>query len=208
MWQLRFDSPLDAWAVVPAPDEHERRREWGLTVADAVRTNWGANEDAHFSEVLVQVLDRLQRSRPEGTLVDLVAWPTRSPLPVRVTFQLAATDGVSTDWGSLGFEASPYLQGPFGEGVQYSRRVAPELARGVASIDAVIVFDRGDLALVVRVHTCPLETYTTAAAAIADLIDSCVLKDSTGQSFVTGKSKYRVADGSDVWPEEGIGIRV
>ncbi|MGP6170258.1 hypothetical protein ACTU6V_03495 [Microbacterium sp. A204] len=207
MWELRFDGPLDAWAVVPAPDEHERRRQWGVVVADMVREYWEADEDARFSDALDQVLEMLQRSRPEGTLADLVTWPTHSPLPVRVTFHVAADDG-ATEWESLGFEASPYLSSPFGEGIQYSRRIAPELTQGSASIDAAIIFDRGDAALVVRVHACPLDAYMMAAPAIAETIDSCVLTDSTGNAFATGKREHLLPADSDQWLEEGTGIGV
>lgn len=207
MWQLRFDSPLDAWAVVPAPDEHERRRVWGSVVADAVKAHWKIDEGERLAELLGEVLDELQRSRPVGALADLVTWPTRSPLPVRVTFHVV-TDDRAVEWASLGFEASPYLQSPFGEGVQYSRRIAPELAQGIASIDAVIVFGRGNEALVVRVHACPVDAYMMAAAAIAELIDSCVLADSTGRPFTTGRSEYLVPGEADQWPEEGTSIGV
>ena len=207
MWQLRFDAPLDAWAVVPAPDEHERRREWGAVVANAVRTHWRIEDDARFSDALDRVLDMLQRSRPEGTLSDFVTWPTRSPLPVRVTFHVAA-ENQTTEWASLGFEASPYLDSPFGEGVQYSRRISPELTEGVASIDAAVVFDRVDAALVVRVHACPLDAYVSSASAIAELIDACVLTDSTGRPFTTGRRGYSSLGDADEWPEEGRSIGV
>lgn len=207
MWELRFEVPLDAWAVVPAPDEHERRREWGTVVADAVRTHWGIEDDARFSDALDQVLDMLQRSRPDGTLYDFVAWPTPSPLPVRVTFHVA-TDDQTIDWGALGFEASPYLQSPFGEGVQYSRRISPELTEGVVSIDSAIIFDRGDAALVVRVHACPLDAYMLSATAIAELIDACVLTDSAGRPFITGRQEYSLAGDADKWPEEGTSIGI
>ena len=206
MWQLRFDSSLVAWAVVPGPDEHERRRDWGAVVARALRRQWEVDQDEPFSDALSQAIEALLRSQPEGALADLVTWPIRSPLPLRVTFHVVATD-MSPDWTERGFEAAPYLQSPFGEGVQYSRRIPPELTQGVAAIDAVIVFDRGDAALVVRVHACPMDIYVASASTLADLIASCGLTDSMGRSFTTGRSEYQMLDGSDMWPEEGIGVR-
>lgn len=202
MWQLRFDSSLDSWAVVPRADEQERRREWGSVVAGSLRRQWDLDQDEPFAVALSRVMEELLQSQPEGAIADLVTWPTRSPLPLRVTFHLVATDA-ATDWTARGFETAPYLQSPFGEGTQYSRRIPLELTQGIASLDSVIVFDRGDSALVVRVHACPVDTYVASAGTLADLIASCVLTDSTGRPFTTGKNEYRTVDDSDAWPEEG-----
>lgn len=207
MWTLRFAAALDAWAAVPAADEHERRRQWRAAVAHAVSKRWEVEAGPRFSESLLQVLDMLQSSRPQGALADLVTWQTPSPVPVRVSVHPVVQDE-ATDWAALGFAASPYLGGPFGEGVQYTRRIPEEEAYGVASIDAAVVFDRGDAAVVVRVHACPVDVYVAAAPAIAELIDSCVLTDPTGRPFTTGKSEYRRVDDPDVWPEEGMSARV
>lgn len=208
MWELRVDSSLDAWAVVPAPDENERRQTWADTVARTVEANWNADEDPRFSELLVEVLEQLQQPRPDIVIADLVAWPIRSPFPVRVSFLLTASDE-SADWASYGFEASPYLQGPFGEGMQYSRRTPSEAAEGPGeTVDSVIVFDRTDVALHLRVHPCPLEVYILSSDAIAELIDGCVLTDSTGKPFTTGKSDYRVLGDSDQWPNQEGSISV
>jgi hypothetical protein len=206
MWRLRFDSSLTAWAVVPRPDEHERRREWGRVVVGALRKQWEIDQDGPFSDALVQTTEALLSSQPKGALTDLATWPIRSPLPLRVTFYVldAAT---STDWEAQGMEASPYLQSPFGEGVQYSRRIPSEITQGVASIEAVIVFDRGDAALVVQVHACPIEVYVASASILADLIASCGLTDSTGRPFTTGRNEYLVPDDSDAWPDRGVGVR-
>lgn len=205
MWQLRFDSSLVAWAVVPRPDEHERRGEWGHVVAGALRRQWEVDQDGPFSVALSEMTDALLSSQPEGALADLVTWPIRSPLPLRVTFHVLDTAS-STGWTAQGFEAASYLQSPFGEGVQYSRRIPLELTKGIASLDAVIVFDRGDVALVVRVHVCPIEVYMASASILAELIAACDLTDSTGRSFTTGRSEYLTPDDSDAWPEKGIGV--
>jgi len=206
MWQLRVDSSLVDWAVVPGPDEHERRQEWGSVVAGALRRQWALDQDEPLAVGLSETIEVLMSSRPEGTLADLVTWPIRSPLPLRVTFHVVET-GISTNWAAQGFEAAPYLQSPFGDGVQYSRRIPLELTEGIASLDAVIVFDRGDAALMVRVHPCPIDVYVASARSLADLIASCGLTDSTGGSFTTGGSEYLAPEGADAWPEEGIGVR-
>ncbi len=205
MWQLRFDSSLDAWAVVPRPDEHERRRQWGHAVERALRRQWEVDEDGPFSDALAQMAEALLSSQPEGAIADLVTWPIRSPLPLRVTFYVLDT-ATSADWKAEGFEAAPYLQSPFGEGIQYSRRIPLELTKGIASLDAVIVFDRGDVALMVQVHVCPIDVYMASADILADLIASCDLTDSTGRSFTTGRHEYLAPDESDAWPEKGIGV--
>ena len=204
MWRLRFGAPLGAWAVVPARDEIERGRSWAQVVADAVRSRWTEDEVERSSRTLDDVLEALQRSRPEGALADVVTWPTRSPLPLRVTF-VVATDVAATDWEARGYEASPYLHGPFGEGVQHTRRTPSELDLGVESVDAVIVFDRGDLALVVRVHTCPLAMYVASAPDIAALIAACELTDESGMPFTTGVHEHRALEGADAWPAEAVG---
>jgi len=205
MWQLRFDSSLTAWAVVPRPDEHERRREWGHVVAGALRRQWDVDQDGPFSDALSQMTEALLSSQPKGALADLVTWPIRLPLPLRVTFYVLDSS-TSTGWTAQGFEAAPYLQSPFGEGVQYSRRIPLELTNQIASLDAAIVFDRGDVALMVQVHPCPIDVYMASAGILADLIASCDLTDSTGRSFTTGRSEYLAPDDSDAWPEKGIGV--
>lgn len=205
MWQLRFDSSLVAWAVVPRPEEQERRREWGRVLAGSLRRQWELDPDGPFSHALSQTIDGLLRSQPGGVLADLVTWPIRVPHPLRVTFYVVDT-ATSTDWAAEGFDSAPYLQSPFGAGVQYSRRIPPELDLGVVALDSVIVFDRGDVALVARVHACPIEVYVAGASTLADLIASCSLTDSTGRSFTTGSSEYLAPDGSDAWPEEGAGV--
>lgn len=201
MWRLRFGPALDAWAVVPAPDELDRRASWGPVVADAVRSRWTATEVERSSRALDEVVEALQRTRPAGALADLVTWPMPSPLPLRVTF-LAAADAASTDWEAHGYESTPYLHGPFGEGVQHARRTPPELGPGVESVDAVIVFDRGDLSLVVRMHPCPLVMYVASAAMIAELIDASELTDASGAPFTTGVHAHRVLEDTDLWHME------
>lgn len=201
MWRLRFGEALDAWAVVPAPDELERRASWGPVVADAVRSQWTTDEVERWSAALDEVVETLQRTRPAGTLADLVTWPMRSPLPLRVTF-VAATDAATTDWEAHGYESTPYLHGPFGEGVQHTRRTPPDLSSGAESVDAVIVFDRGDLSLVVRVHPCPVVMYVASAAMVADLVDASELTDASGAPFTTGVRAHRVLGDADLWQME------
>ena len=199
MWRLRFGAPIEAWAAVPASHELERRRSWTRVVGDAVRSRWSADEVDRASQTLDDILEGLQRSRPELALADLVTWPTRSPLPLRVTFVIAS-DVAATDWEARGYESSPYLHGPFGEGVQHTRRTPSELDLDVESVDAVIVFDRGDVALVVRVHTCPLAMYVASASNIAALIETCELSDASGAPFTTGVHEHRELEASDAWP--------
>lgn len=197
-WKLRCASDLDAWAVVPGEHEEQRRVEWRDAVANAVEARWHPSGDDGFSTGLRSVLDALLEHRPAGALCDLVAWPSPAPWPAQVTFMLADLDD-APDLHAQGYIASPYLEGPFGAGTQYTRHTPLEAEPEIEMIDSIIVFDRGDIALCVRIQPMPAAMYVLMLGEIAAMIEGCSLADENGEEFRAADGPYRLPGNDDAW---------
>ncbi|MGI6879942.1 hypothetical protein [Microbacterium sp. gxy059] len=199
MWSLRFDSELEPWAIVPEAHEQERREGWADAVATAVEERWNPGGAVEFSQGIDAVLRTLLERRPAGVLRDLVTWPLPMAWPARVTFLLMRSEG-AVDWGDRGYRSTVYPDSPFGAGVQYTRRTPADEAGNEESVDSVIVFDRGDVALCVRVHIMPANMYLLVIGEIADAISACSLTDDEGRLFHASGAEHRVPGDDDMWP--------
>lgn len=212
MWELRIDPIPTRWAVVPEQADDELRAAWVAEVSQRVFDHWGTTGDGGLSEAFTRALRPVVDVRLPGTLREVITWPLPSLWPARVVFLLLpSSDG--DDWSERGFRSTAYVGAPFGPGVQHTRTVrsGSETASDDGPIETVIVFDRGDMRLLVHVPPLPTQMHLLMAGPIADIIGRASLIDPEGALFRAAPDPRALPmTDADLWPSdlvEGEGQR-
>lgn len=190
---------LPGWLMVPDDVDAARAEGWPARVAEQLKELWGEQGQEHASADVERMLEGSLDVRDDDDFVFEV-WPFTGPIRARVRVRIVA--GIDLpDWREIGYDIMPYESQTMGQGYIATDSADVQVDdEQVTMFRSAVVFDDGELTVVISVEPAPQFMYMKTLVGLQGLADSLAIAFSDGSTFRAVSPTAFVHDPEAEWP--------